>query len=1256
MKYGELIQFEPLETTIQLIHANGKERAQQLVASYVISKEMADRLVNIVLPQLQFEEPADNKGLLIVGNYGTGKSHLMSVISAIAEHADLASMLKNAQVAEAAKAIAGKFKVARTELNTEAGLREILCQELEGYLESIGVSYKFPSADQIPNNKGALGDMMAAFEQKYPNQGLLLAVDELLDYLRSRMGRGDAAIILDLNFLRELGEVARDLKFRFVAGIQVSLFDNPQFQFVADSLRRVKDRFEQIYIARTDVKYVVAERLLGKTADKLVKVQEHLKPFAKFYGDMNERLDEFVRLFPIHPDYIDVFERLTVVEKRQIMRSFSQAMQRLLDREVPTTEPGLIAFDSYWQILQEDASFRTIPDVSQVIECNTKLESIVNLNYPKGKNKSFALRLIRGLSVFRLAVGDIEIRVGLTAENLRDQLCLYDPMVAELGGDPAEDLRGAIETALRLISSTVNGQFISATERDSRGRLGGQFYLDVKKTVDYDAQIEKRMTTLGDDILDRYYFNALKQLVVEIEQPIVPGYQIWQHELEWRDRHASRLGYLFFGIPNERSTAQPPRDFYLFFLPRFRPVEFKDGHKADEVFFKLTGIDDSCYQTLKRYAAALDLESTAAGEAKSVYSREASTLLQNFQNWLRDNIMTAYEITHGGVTKPLLEWAKGKLAFAGGARDNVRDIINSVSAFCLAPHFEEQAPEYPRFSGLVTNESRDQAAQDALRVVAGSKQTKQAIAVLDALKLLDGERLVPSQSPYANYILNLLRQKGQGQVLNRSEVIQEENPGVEYMDLEQYRLEPEWVVVLIAALVREFNYTLTIPGKTFNAMNLSELVNTSVRDLANFNHIKAPRDYDVEALKALYAVLGLQTGMGVAIAQGGKTAETAIQQLQTEVGKLTQRLVMARQALQDKLSLLGRPLLTEQEQVAYRSQLDDTKAFLESLQAYNSAGKLKNFRYEATEVYAQQTGLDRLREVEALQQLVADLGTTASYLSQAELVLPADRPWVEQVRSQRDEILAEINSPARRNATGFSQQVAQRLTQLKQDYVNDYMVLHTQARLGGSEERRRVELVGDRRLQQLNQLATVRGMHASQLNKFQDQLAGLKSCFTLTESELQSVPVCPHCGFRPSDPKERDGLERSATTRLQALDAELDRLVVNWTQQLLGELTEDPTVQSNLGLLSSKRKKLVEGFRQSQALPEQVGNELIQALNEALSNLNPVEIKAADLAAALLAEGSPMTPDEMEQRFKDYLSKLTKGKDRKSVRIILEQH
>ena len=64
-------------------------------------------------------------------------------------------------------------------------------------------------------------------------------------------------------------------------------------------------------------------------------------------------------------------------------------------------------------------------------------------------------------------------------------------MIAELGGaDMAEDPRGEVETAIRLISQAVSGQFISATEIDSRGRLSGQFYLDVSKDIDYDEKLE----------------------------------------------------------------------------------------------------------------------------------------------------------------------------------------------------------------------------------------------------------------------------------------------------------------------------------------------------------------------------------------------------------------------------------------------------------------------------------------------------------------------------------------------------------------------------------------------------------------------------------------------------------------------------------------------------------------------------------------------------------------------------------------------
>src|SRR5690606_38016229 len=121
----------------------------------------------------------------------------------------------------------------------------------------------------------------------------------------------------------------KDLRFRFVAGVQEAIFDSLRFSHVADSLRRVKDRLEPLLIARKDVKFVVAERLLKKTGEQQTRIRDYLTPFTEFYGSMNERLDEFVRLFPIHPDFIDTFERITVIEKREVLKTLTLAMKRI---------------------------------------------------------------------------------------------------------------------------------------------------------------------------------------------------------------------------------------------------------------------------------------------------------------------------------------------------------------------------------------------------------------------------------------------------------------------------------------------------------------------------------------------------------------------------------------------------------------------------------------------------------------------------------------------------------------------------------------------------------------------------------------------------------------------------------------------------------------------------------------------------------------------------------------------------------------
>ncbi len=1264
MKYGDLIQFEPIESVVQLRDADEATAARQLVETYVISEEMAEKLVSLVIPQLQFEQPTDNKGLLVVGNYGTGKSHLMSVISGLAENPDLTASLSNADVANAAQKISGRFKVVRTEIGaTTMSLRDILVAELEEHLAAMGVSYSFPSADQVSNNKRSFEEMMAAFHQEFPDHGLLLVVDELLDYLRTRK---DQELILDLNFLREIGEVCKDLRFRFMAGVQEAIFDSPRFSFVADSIRRVKDRFEQILIARKDVKFVVAERLLKKTGEQQAKIREYLTPFGKFYGHMNERMDEFVRLFPVHPDYIDTFERVTAVEKREVLKTLSLAMKKMLDQDLPDDRPGLIAYDTYWTNLRENPSFRAVPDIKAVIDCSQVLESRIQQAFTRPAYRPMAIRLIHALSVHRLTTGDIYAPLGATAKELRDGLCLYQPGIEDLGGDPADDLLSQVETVLREIHKTVSGQFISSNP-DNR-----QFYLDLKKTDDFDALIEKRAESLDSSQLDRYYYEALKRVMECTDQTYVTGYKIWQHELEWLERKAARQGYLFFGAPNERSTAVPPRDFYLYFIQPFDPPHFKDEKKPDELFLRLTNTDDEFRTALRNYAAALDLASTSSGHARSTYESKSSHFLRDLVQWLQKHMTDAFEVTYQGRTKSLTEWAKGKsireLSGIGShERINFRDLVNTIAGVCLGAHFQDQAPEYPFFSVLITGTNREQAAQDALRAIAGQNRTKQATAVLDALELLDGERLDPYQSKYAKHIIGLLKKKGHGQVVNRSELIQDDK-GVEYMDKDRYRLEPEWVIVVLAALVYSGDLVLAIPGKKYDATGLPQLAGTGIDELTQFKHIERPRDWNLPALKAVFELLGLTPGMAQLVTQG---KDEPVQQLQKAISEYVERLVRTQQALRDGLHLWGKHLFSDSEFATRNSQLETTKSFLESLQAYTSPGKLKNFHYDAQEVTSHRDGINSLTEIESLQELVADLGSTASFLSTAEAVLPAEHEWVDKMKKVRDEVLIQLGDPDKRSAATFRQQTQRKLADLKKTYVQTYLALHAKARLGVNEDKRKTELMGDERLKVLQKLSTIELMPRQHLTDFQNRLAGLKSCFALTEQELDATPVCPHCQFRPmaeigvasSELRVAGSLDSELRTRhsqlinaaavLDQLDDQLDIMLADWTAALISNL-EDPTTKGNLDLLKPEPKKLVNGFIKKRALPDEINQDFIHALGEVLSGLQKVPVKIADLRAALLSGGSPVTPAEMKKRFEEYLDELTKGKEPGKVRIVLE--
>lgn len=1228
MKYRDLIEFDPIETVIQLRAADKPSDAEELVRTYVISDSMATDLVHTVFPHLQFVKSHDHKGLLVVGNYGTGKSHLMAMITSIAENENLIQYVRNPAVREKTEGIAGRFKVIRAEIGaTQMGLRDIVIRELENGLERMGLKFKFPSADQITNNKDSITEMMTEFGEMFPDKGLIFALDELLDYLR---GRREQELVQDLIFLRELGEVCKDTRFRFVAGVQEAIFDSPSLQFVSESLRRVKARFQEVFIRREDVEYVISERLLRKNARQRDLIRIHLEKFSSYYSGIAERIGKYVDLFPVHPSYIEVFEQIHFVEKREVLKTLSEAISKLLDKELPSEEVGLLTYDMYWENIKNDPSFNSIRDVALVREKSSVLENKMG-GFPRAHYKSIALKLIFALSVQRLTT-EIRGPIGTTVEELRDQLCVPFPEGTPDQMRNEEDLKGIISTILGLVMQTVSGQYISFNKEN------GQYYIDVEKDVDYDQLIKDKAGSLDNSIYDRYYFDALAGLMECAETTYRTGFKIWEHELLWTPQNTARLGYLFFGEPNSRSTAQPPRDFYIYFLPFFEAKKIDGDYHADEVFFKLVTPEEELLDNIRLYAGARELEKKSTVGSKDIFRSKATSLLRAITHHIYGNSAKIFDVVYQGSTEKIVKYLKRSTSTL-----TFKEIVDHVASDCLSTHFQDQAPEYPKFGSPVTGSNREQVVKDALRALAADSKTRLGATMLDGLELLDGDYIKSSVSRYARHVLDLLNKKDEGVVLNRDELIKSEF-GVPFEI--RYRLEPELLIVVLAALVRDGQIEINVAGKRFTAANLDDLVKTPIGELVEFKYIQKPKDYPISTLKRVFELLGVNPGL----VNNPEYLSDAVVELQKRVSELVPKVVESDQRLKNGFQLMGILFFSEEELKSTREYLDSLKKFLESLQRFNTEGKLRNCRYAPDYLNKIEGYIKVFEDVRKLEALVSEVFPLSSYLSGAESVLPSDDEWVLSYKDQKTQFAPLLMDEEERLSASSRSDLIQEFSRLKQDYIERYCELHRKSRLDASYDASRDRLVKDPMMERLNKLSTLDLLPNSRLSDYWNGLASLKTCFSLHKDELQSVYVCPHCGFRPVE----EPFKGVASAIFLQYEKDLETINEEWDQIILDNL-RDPMVQQAMDVLKSEEREVIDSMIDSGQVPDKITNELLTILKQVFTGLVKVEVSWNNLMSDLSRGGMPCTVDEYQKRFEAHLRDLTQGKDKSKIRIILEE-
>ena len=1225
MKYSELISFKPIESTIQLLETADKKVAQDMVQTYVMSDNMAESIKATVIDQLQMEEVVDNKAVMIVGNYGTGKSHLMSVIAAIATDAENLDFAQNKRFAKDMEIIAGKFEVLRLKVDgLTMPLREVILAEIEDDFANRGIDYTVPDLNNVRDNARLIKEVMQAFQSKYPDKGYMIVIDELLSYLTSRDER---QIVLDLAFLQSMAEMCSKSRIRLICGVQEKVFDNPRFSFVSETLKKVGDRFTQIIITKEATAYVVSERILKKTPEQKAMIRQHLEKFSGLYGGMSSKMEDFVDLFPIHPSYIDVFNKIYVIENRHILKNISMTIKDIFDEQVPEDAPGVISFDDYWPAIKSNGLLKSDVTISRVVGASGQLEEIIDRSFAKAAYKPMAKQIIYALSVHRLTTNGLDVQFGLTAENLKDDLCLYLPMPEQ----DADFLLGAVNATLKEIMKTVSGQFIIHNESNN------QYYIDVDKVVDYDERIKQKASMMAESELNRYFYTVVYGCLEWDAKEYVNGFKIYQYDLNWDSHNIFREGYLFMGLPGERSTAQPERDFYIHIMPPFGDVSADTHNLDDEVYFYFRGNDDF-KEDLRLYAAANAQADISEGKDKDAYLGKAAILRKKLIKYLSENKNTCFNVTYKCQMRQLIEVLKGKYN-----RDmTFKDTIDLASSICLDEYFGTIYPGFPVMKTKITRKNQAENVHAAFDYFAGRKN-QQATLMLQSFGLLDGDKIRPEGSKYASYYIDMIKKLQPQGVLNYSDIFQPANDNM--FEDKEFRISFLFTPIIFLSLVYAGHAVITLKdGSTITASTLDKVPKTSVLDLYEFKYLSRPAQISMAELKKLFEILEINP----ALMDNPNDREKGVTELLQKAKEYTNSAVVAERRLTEGFELWGEPLANQQQVNMMRKAANAVKDEFANYSAkFNTPAKLNNFSLTSEQIDELGKQIQLLKRIPEYITFKTECQDVVTYISSIEFfdlgssMKSAIEDGKAEFREIRDSIMDGVAGDV---AAG---KVVAKLDKIKEKYIDIYFEEHKKKRLGIDDAKRRGKIQEGQALSNLRKLKGIEILSGAKLSELEQSMAELKVCYSLTPQDLKSSPICPHCRFSLEDKA------KNVAGQMEQMEDRIDLMVAEWIKMLLDTLS-DPIILDQKKFLKAQEAKAIDDFVSSGMLPKKVDDFFVNSINALLKGFEPVVIEMEDLMHQL-EELPPMDESSFKAKINDIVAGYTKGKDTSKLRIVVKR-
>ena len=1221
MKYKDILHFEPITDIIQFNLLDERNYQLDVLHNFVYPDYFLETIIPQIVENLKFD--GKNKhAIQIVGNYGTGKSHLMSLVLLVAQDKTNLQELQNEDAREILDPIAGKFMTHRFELGTKKDLWSVVTFQIQRFLDANNIDYHF-DPDSLKMYDEQLDDMMSAFEEKFPDKGFFLVIDEMLHYLEGQAELGMLAPSLQV--LQALGQQCAKGHFGFMFGVQEMIYHSQKFAFAAQVLLQVKDRYRDLTIRREDVSFIVENRLLSKTDEQKNLVREHLKQFIHLFPEMHAHLQDYVDLFPVHPSYFDNFQKIRQGQsQRQVLKTISQQFEQIKDKDIPTDNPGLITYDQYWETIMNTAALKTIPDIKTVADTVSTVYDKIEANFEGVRANQIPLaKRIANATAIKILQGNLNKANGARAETLAEDLCYTDTLTTD-----HDLLVDKIDACAKLIIKATSGQFFDMNEENS------EYHLRTEGGINFDQQIAQYADTMSPALRDDAFYRFLVDALEIESNPYRQGFRIYQHELEWRSHKVNRDGYIFFGQPNEKSTTHPKQFFYLIFMPIFEQKQ--RNCEPDEVYFVMDGVSEEFKTLVCKYGAALSLYRSADQVQKITYSQKIDDLYRKARKAFDACYLDATLVYYGDE-----EGRKLKNFQLPGEGSRRIDNINAVASEIFEDVFTNQTPHYPAFTKarqVITNDNRERYIKGAIaKLIQPQNSNFDGEAVLDALGCYTAGEINPDNSPYAQSAFSKLAEKGEGKVLNQDEILELVPRSENIWRTKDFGIEADLEFLALASLVHSGDIEITLQsGTKLNGSNPEALRTLTPEDFYLFSHISRPKGLNMPAIKALSKLLLSGKDLSARLADDDRDA---FAQLINAAKDLAEKAIsLVNRELRSAVVIGGEEIINETDAINLRNEFTALRGFGDKVKTYNSRAKLKNLPWTLEEINHVAEYYEHFKATEQKLQTANELDRQVSYLRQARQYVPSEHPLQNAISSAIGGFGEVLANPTPEEVSAFKQQ----LEQVKAKYIEFYLDRYRSFCINDLENQERTSLLNSPQFAVCRKLSEFALLNTDEWTHLREDIYKLKPANPNAETVLQSSP---YIDFNPTT---QTHIPRS----VHQLRQDLDGLNSRWLEAVRDFCKADEQ-QETMRLMPDGDQNFLNRFITGleTIADEHAAECLLELLDKLGEGYEAVEISVDTMRRFF---DRPLTMEQAQVAFDRYILHMTRGKKEKKVRIILK--